>query len=109
MHFHNIIISGWNYTNPIPVINIIVVDTPAAHTGPHDTTHDGALTCWPNIVLPSDSVSACRAEQPRVYWNLLHALRFTMDPRRCGAHRPLVRQYKYATYIGWKHFKLGSS
>jgi hypothetical protein len=42
MHFHNIIISGWNYTNPIPVINIIVVDTPAAHTGPHDTTHDGA-------------------------------------------------------------------
>jgi hypothetical protein len=40
--FNNIVISGWNYTNPIPVINIIVVDTPAAHTGPHDTTHDGA-------------------------------------------------------------------
>jgi hypothetical protein len=30
------------------------VDTPAAHTGPHDTTHDGAQTSWPNNVPPSD-------------------------------------------------------
>jgi hypothetical protein len=79
------------------MIEIIVVDTPAAHTGPHDTTHDGAQTSWPNVP-PSDFLSACRAEQLRVCYNHPHTLRITVDPRRCGAHRPLVRQHKYATY-----------